>query len=128
MGTPSDWVSGERVFAPPTGTLDVDWLVPAVVEAVPGCAPAQARAALLEAWKRAQAVRASPPPVTSPATSPEPASPEPASPEPASPEPASPEPAGSDSPGPAPTAPVPAGPLQQTADRVVAEALRTFRA
>ena len=49
MGTPSDWVSGERVFAPPTGTFDVDWLVPAVVEAVPGTVPAEARAALLRA-------------------------------------------------------------------------------
>ncbi len=49
MGTPSDWVSGERVFAPPTGTFDVDWLVPAVVEAVPGTTPAAARAVLLQA-------------------------------------------------------------------------------
>lgn len=55
MGTPSDWGSGERVFAPPTGTFDVDWLVPAVVEAVPGCTPAQARVALLQAWQDQQA-------------------------------------------------------------------------
>lgn len=48
MGTPSEWVSGERVFAPPVGTFDVDWLVPAVVEAVPGTTPAAARAALLQ--------------------------------------------------------------------------------
>ena len=52
MGTPSDWVSGERVFAPPTGTLDVDWLVAAVVEAVPGTTPAEARAALVRAARR----------------------------------------------------------------------------
>lgn len=51
MRTPSDWVSGERVFAPPTGTFDVDWLVPAVVEAVPGTTPATARDALLQAWQ-----------------------------------------------------------------------------
>ncbi len=51
MGTPSDWVSGERVFAPPVGTFDVDWLVPAVLEAVPGATPPQARAALLDAWR-----------------------------------------------------------------------------
>lgn len=51
-GTPSDWVSGERVFAPPRGTVDVDWLVPAVVELAPGCSPAQARAALEAAWRR----------------------------------------------------------------------------
>lgn len=89
MGTPSDWVSGERVFAPPAGTFDVDWLVPAVVEAVPGCAPAEARAALLESWRDVQAGRASDPP----------------------------------------SAEVPSpGPLRQAADRVVAEALRTFRA
>ncbi|MGJ7442356.1 hypothetical protein [Aquipuribacter sp. MA13-6] len=54
MGTPSDWVSGERVFAPPSGTFDVDWLVPAVVEAVPGTSPADARAALLRAWQAQQ--------------------------------------------------------------------------
>lgn len=47
---PTDWVSGERVFAPPDGTLDPDWLVPAVLEAVPAAAPADARAALVRAW------------------------------------------------------------------------------
>lgn len=51
-GTPSDWVSGERVFAPPRGTVDVDWLVPAVLELVPGSTPTQARAALEQAWRR----------------------------------------------------------------------------
>lgn len=89
MGTPSDWVSGERVFAPPTGTFDVDWLVPAVVEAVPGCAPAEARAALLEAWRDVQAGRVSAAP---------------------------------------PNEVPPLGLLRQAADRVVAEALQTFRA
>ena len=54
-GTPSDWVSGERVFAPPRGTVDVDWLVPAVLELVPGSTPARARAALDEAWQRRRA-------------------------------------------------------------------------
>ncbi|WP_035063091.1 hypothetical protein, partial [Cellulomonas bogoriensis] len=47
---PTDWVSGERVFAPPVGTVDVDWLVPAVLEAVPGADPVMARAALAAAW------------------------------------------------------------------------------
>lgn len=47
---PTDWVSGERVFAPPGGTVDVDWLVPAVLEAVPGADPASARDALARAW------------------------------------------------------------------------------
>lgn len=51
VGPPSDWVSGERVFAPPSGTFDVDWLVGAVLEAVPGTTPAQAREALLDAWR-----------------------------------------------------------------------------
>ncbi|WP_336922959.1 hypothetical protein [Aquipuribacter sp. SD81] len=37
------------MFAPPTGTLDVDWLVPAVLEAVPGSTPEQARTALVAA-------------------------------------------------------------------------------
>ncbi|MFC3686782.1 hypothetical protein [Aquipuribacter hungaricus] len=54
-GTPSDWVSGERVFAPPPGTVDVDWLVPAVLELAPGTTPAQARAALEAAWRRRRA-------------------------------------------------------------------------
>lgn len=47
---PTDWVSGERVFGPPRGTVDVDWLVPALLEAAPGRSPAEARAALDEAW------------------------------------------------------------------------------
>ncbi|MBX9246916.1 hypothetical protein ICW40_19170, partial [Actinotalea ferrariae] len=47
---PTDWVSGERVFAPPSGTVDVDWLVPAVLEAAPEADPASARAALARAW------------------------------------------------------------------------------
>nr|WP_297424354.1 hypothetical protein [uncultured Actinotalea sp.] len=47
---PTDWVSGERVFAPPNGTLDPDWLVPAVLEAAPGATPAEARSALARAW------------------------------------------------------------------------------
>jgi hypothetical protein len=52
---PTDWVSGERVFAPPSGTLDVDWLVPAVLDAVPSCDPARARAALAAAWAAVRA-------------------------------------------------------------------------
>lgn len=51
---PTDWVSGERVFGPPTGTLDVDWLVPAVLDLVPSATPAQARAALVTAWSVAR--------------------------------------------------------------------------
>ncbi len=47
---PTDWTSGERVFAPPTGTLDPDWLVPAVLEAAPGHDPEAARDALLAGW------------------------------------------------------------------------------
>ena len=47
---PTDWVSGERVFAPPSGTVDADWLVPALLEAVPGTDAATARQALAAAW------------------------------------------------------------------------------
>ena len=47
---PTDWVSGERVFGPPGGTLDLDWLVPAVLDEVPAASPDEARAALSEAW------------------------------------------------------------------------------
>ena len=47
---PTDWVSGERVFAPPSGTLDPDWLVPVLLEALPGLSPHEARAALVGAW------------------------------------------------------------------------------
>ncbi|MCL3862208.1 hypothetical protein [Actinotalea sp. K2] len=49
-GSPTDWTSGERVFAPPSGTVDVDWLVPAVLERCDGTHPAQARSALVIAW------------------------------------------------------------------------------
>lgn len=58
---PTDWVSGERVFAPPTGTLDPDWLVPAVLEAAPGATPDEARAALARAWSAHRAAAAGPP-------------------------------------------------------------------
>jgi hypothetical protein len=57
---PTDWVSGERVFAPPDGTLDPDWLVPAVLEAVPGAAPGEARAALSRAWSAHRSGAAAP--------------------------------------------------------------------
>jgi hypothetical protein len=50
MAGPTDWVRGERVFALPTGVLDIDWLVPAVLEALPGVTPAEARTALASAW------------------------------------------------------------------------------
>ncbi|EYR63800.1 hypothetical protein N866_18265 [Actinotalea ferrariae CF5-4] len=46
----TDWVSGERVFAPPNGTLDPEWLVPAVLEALPTARPDEARDALRRAW------------------------------------------------------------------------------
>ena len=51
MSTPpgGDWASGERVFGPPTGTLDADWLVPLVREAVPAAGHADARAAVVAA-------------------------------------------------------------------------------
>jgi hypothetical protein len=51
---PTDWVSGERVFAPPSGTLDPDWLVPAVLEAAP-TDPATARSAVVAAWAAVRA-------------------------------------------------------------------------
>jgi hypothetical protein len=47
---PTDWVSGERVFAPPSGTLDPDWLVPAVLEAVPDATREDATRAVTDAW------------------------------------------------------------------------------
>ena len=51
MTTPpgGDWAGGERVFGPPTGTLDADWLVPLVREAVPAAGHADARAAVVAA-------------------------------------------------------------------------------
>ncbi|WP_129337971.1 hypothetical protein [Cellulomonas endophytica] len=54
-GSPTDWTTGERVFAPPAGTLDVAWLVPAVLEAAPGTTPAVALAALEASWSRLRA-------------------------------------------------------------------------
>jgi hypothetical protein len=50
MTGPTDWVSGERVFAPPSGVLDVDWLVPAVLDGLSGVTPADARGATEAAW------------------------------------------------------------------------------
>ena len=57
MTGPTDWVSGERVFAPPQGVLDVDWLVPAVLETVPGATPVEARTATAAAWSDHRAGR-----------------------------------------------------------------------
>ncbi len=51
-----DYACGERVFAPPTGTLDVDWLVPAVAEAHPGTAHAVLRAATVRVWEHVRAL------------------------------------------------------------------------
>jgi hypothetical protein len=45
------------VFGPPRGTVDVDWLVPALLEAAPGRSPAEAREALVEAWAAHRAGR-----------------------------------------------------------------------
>lgn len=45
-----DWASGERVFGPPSGTLDADWLVPVVREAVPGVEHERAREAVVRVW------------------------------------------------------------------------------
>jgi hypothetical protein len=54
-GSPTDWSSGERVFAPPTGTVDVDWLVPAVLERCGSTTPGEARSALVVAWAAVRA-------------------------------------------------------------------------
>lgn len=48
--TGGDYACRERVFAPPTGTLDVDWVVPAVAEAHPDAGHDAHRAATLRAW------------------------------------------------------------------------------
>ncbi|GAA4623789.1 hypothetical protein [Cellulomonas oligotrophica] len=61
---PTDWVSGERVFGPPNGTLDVDWLVPAVLADVPTATPADAREALRQAWAAARDGSPAPTPTT----------------------------------------------------------------
>jgi hypothetical protein len=45
-----DWASGERVFGPPTGTFDADWLVPVVREALPDVDHDEARAAVGLVW------------------------------------------------------------------------------
>lgn len=45
-----DWVSGERVFGPPVGTFDADWLVPVVREAVPDASHERAREAVVRVW------------------------------------------------------------------------------
>lgn len=48
----TDWTSGERVFAPPSGTIDPDWLVPALLERQPRTTPEEATRALRAAWAR----------------------------------------------------------------------------
>lgn len=48
----TDWTSGERVFAPPSGTVDPDWLVPALLERQPHSTPKEASGALRAAWAR----------------------------------------------------------------------------
>ena len=45
-----DWVSGERVFGPPRGTVEADWFVPLVLEAHPGTPHERALAAVRSAW------------------------------------------------------------------------------
>lgn len=52
---PTDWTSGERVFGPPSGTVDPDWLVPALLELAPGATRGEAGEALAEAWRRLRA-------------------------------------------------------------------------
>lgn len=46
----TDWTSGERVFAPPSGTVDPDWLVPALLERHPQATLEEATGALRAAW------------------------------------------------------------------------------
>ena len=48
--TGGDYACRERVFAPPAGTFDADWVTPAVLEAHPGASHAQARDAVVRAW------------------------------------------------------------------------------
>lgn len=45
-----DWVSGERVFGPPRGTVEADWFVPLVLEAHPDTPHERARAAVRFVW------------------------------------------------------------------------------
>ena len=45
-----DWGSGERVFGPPSGTVETDWFVPLVREAHPGAAHERVRAIVARVW------------------------------------------------------------------------------
>ena len=58
--TGGDYACRERVFAPPVGTFDADWVTPAVLESHPDVDHATARAAVVRAWT---AVRLLPAPV-----------------------------------------------------------------
>ena len=57
-----DYVSGERVFAPPTGTLDVDWVTPVLVDVARDqgrpLGRDRARAAVVAAWDGVRRVAA----------------------------------------------------------------------
>lgn len=63
--TGGDYACRERVFAPPTGTFDADWVTPAVLEAHPDAAHAQARAAVVRAWTAVRLLGRDVHPVTS---------------------------------------------------------------
>lgn len=62
--TGGDYACRERVFAPPVGTFDADWVTPAVLEAHPDVAHADARAAVVRAWTAVRLLAAQPGPVT----------------------------------------------------------------
>ncbi len=51
---PSTYVSGERVFGPPVGTFDVDWVAREVERSTPASF-AQAHRAVVAAWSKARA-------------------------------------------------------------------------
>ena len=55
--TGGDYACRERVFAPPVGTFDADWVTPAVLERHPDVDQATARAAVLRAWTAVRLLR-----------------------------------------------------------------------
>ncbi len=47
----SDWVEGERVFGPPTGTFDADWVAGAACALEPRLTHADAHVLAVTAWQ-----------------------------------------------------------------------------
>lgn len=56
----SSWVEGERVFGPPAGSYDADWVASAALAADPSLTPGEARQQAVRWWQARRAGEAPP--------------------------------------------------------------------